>query len=238
MGSPQSTMARPRTAGMGSCIRIIRLIAAHPSRKTTGAAGNHQALTRSCKRKREAAESARKHTAEKMMKERMRSKAPKQRTSRASPVCSRTALAGVPKRGCKSAAGGEECAVFRHGIIDPRSGHGKRHQAAQYRQQHAAGEDFSAYAAEKCLAELGDEGGVGSDALQRHDGEKSEAEQQIDRGHQQHTPGEGKRKIAPRVAHLTGNLARLPPAAKAEKRAHGSPGNGAKDGFGAGPPLG
>src|ERR1700678_2376890 len=100
MGSPQSTMARPRIAGMGSCIRIIKLITAHPSRKTTGAAGNHQARTRSCKRKREAAERARKHTAEKMMKERMRSKAPKQRTSKASPVCNRMAFAGVPKRGC------------------------------------------------------------------------------------------------------------------------------------------
>src|ERR1700678_2681033 len=69
LGSPQSTMARPRTAGMGSCIRIIKLITAHPSRKTSGAAGNHQPRTRSCKRKREGAERARKHTTEKMRKE-------------------------------------------------------------------------------------------------------------------------------------------------------------------------
>ena len=43
----------------------------------------------------------------------------------------------------------------------------------------------------------------------------------------QRTPGEGEGKIAPGVAHLTGNLARLPPPAKAEKRADGRRGNGA-----------
>src|SRR5580698_4832475 len=94
MGSPQRTAARPSSAGMGSCMRIRRLITAHPARNSRGATGYHQRMTGSLSRKSDAADRARKQIAEKMMKERMRSKAPKQRTRRASPVCNRTAFAG------------------------------------------------------------------------------------------------------------------------------------------------
>jgi hypothetical protein len=83
-----------------------------------GAAGYHQRITGSLSRKSDAAERARKQIAEKMMKERIRSKAPKQRTSRASAVCSRTALAGVPKREWSRPKAGKN-GLYRTDWYDP-----------------------------------------------------------------------------------------------------------------------
>src|SRR5579875_1326307 len=96
---PLSTTATPTNAGNGLCSNTSSAMTPLPVRKTTGAAGYHQRSTGLFSRKSEAADNAKKHTAEKMTYARIRSKAPKQSASIAMAVWSRTALAGVPKRG-------------------------------------------------------------------------------------------------------------------------------------------
>ena len=82
---------------------------------------------------------------------------------------SSTALAGVSKRACSLPKSAEELAVAGHGVVDAGHGHGEGRESAEDGEQDAGGEDSAARRAEERLAELGDEGSVGDDALDRHD---------------------------------------------------------------------
>ena len=81
-------------------------------------------------------ESARKQIAEKMMKERMRSNAPKQEPGEQHGLENDGVGRGA-EAGMQAAEGGEEGSVPRHGVVDAGRGHGERHKASEDREQDA-----------------------------------------------------------------------------------------------------
>src|SRR5207302_8077993 len=91
---------------------------------------------------------------------------------------------------------------------------------------------FSADTAEESFAELRYESSVRDDAFDWYNGKEGETHQQVDSGHNQHTQSEGQGKGTARIPYLAGNLAGIPPSAKAEEGTDGCASNGSKDGFG------
>ena len=219
-------MAAPISAGMGLLRRSIRARAAQPAMKTMGAAGYHQRRTGVAERKSVAAVSARKTTAEKMMKARMRSNAPRVRMSERHGGLQQDGVGGRAVAGMKAGegaqrAGGELGLGQRAG--DARDGHGEDHESAEDAEDNAGGEDSSAGCAEERLAELRHECGVGVDLVQGDDGEESEADQHIEGGDDEDAAGEGDGQRARWVADLAGDFACFPPAAEAKKAPTAAP---------------
>src|SRR5580698_5071790 len=129
----------------------------------------------------------------------------------------------------------EEGAILCHRVVNARRCHGKGHQAACDGEQYARRENFAARRAEKRLSKLRDKGSIRNNPLERHNGKKGKADQQINGGDQQYPAGEGQRESSAWVAHFAGELARFPPSSKTEEGVYGSARDCGKECIGAGP---
>ncbi len=140
--------------------------------------------------------------------------------------------------GMQPAEDGEERSVSGHGVVDAGRGHGEGHEASSDGEQDAGGENAAAGRPEERLSELGDEGGVGDDLVERDDGEEGEADQEIDSADEQDSAGEGERKRLCGIAYFAGELSCFPPASEAEEGVDDGAGDGGEEHVGAGAALG
>src|ERR1035441_886376 len=112
-------------------------------------------------------------------------------------------------------------------VGDARDSHAEHHQAAADAKHYASRHDPPTCLTKKGHAKLCHKSCVALNCLHRHNSHKREAHQQVDRRHHEHAARKCNGQRAPRIAHLAGDLACLPPATETEKRTDRRTSNGA-----------